>query len=146
MENNIIAVDFDGTLCENKYPEIGEPNMELIDFLMNCQLNGDKVILWTCRNEEQTKAAVDWCSEKGLVFDAVNENLPEIITEFGGDTRKIFANVYIDDRNVSLYSCRKKTSMDYGLKMRWSWLVNVRNLVMMATDFLSMAVLATEVH
>lgn len=112
MENNIIAVDFDGTLCENKYPEIGEPNMELIDFLMNCQLNGDKVILWTCRNEEQTKAAVDWCSEKGLVFDAVNENLPEIITEFGEDTRKIFANVYIDDRNVSLYSCREKTSMD----------------------------------
>ena len=112
MKNNIIAVDFDGTLCENKYPEIGEPNMELIDFLMSCQLNGDKVILWTCRNEEQTKAAVDWCSEKGLVFDAINENLPEIITEFGGDTRKIFANVYIDDRNASLYSCRKKTSMD----------------------------------
>lgn len=112
MKQNIIAVDFDGTLCENKYPEIGEPNMELIDFLMNYQLNGDKVILWTCRNEEQTKAAVDWCSEKGLIFDAVNENLPEIITEFGGDTRKIFANVYIDDRNVSLYSCRKKTSMD----------------------------------
>lgn len=111
MKNNIIAVDFDGTLCENKYPEIGEPNMELIDFLMSCQLNGDKVILWTCRNEEQTKAAVDWCSERGLVFDAVNENLPEIITEFGGDTRKIFANVYIDDRNVSLYSCREKTSM-----------------------------------
>lgn len=112
MENNIIAVDFDGTLCENKYPEIGEPNTELIDFLMNCQLNGDKIILWTCRNEEQTKAAVDWCSEKGLEFDAVNENLPEIITEFGGDTRKIFANVYIDDRNVSLYSCREKTGMD----------------------------------
>ena len=116
MKQNIIAVDFDGTLCENKYPEIGEPNMELIDFLMNCQLNGDKVILWTCRNEEQTKAAVDWCSEKGLIFDAVNENLPEIITEFGGDTRKIFANVYIDDRNVSLYSCRKKTSMEVGLR------------------------------
>ena len=38
MKNNIIAVDFDGTLCENKYPEIGEPNMELINFLMNCQL------------------------------------------------------------------------------------------------------------
>lgn len=112
MENNIIAVDFDGTLCENKYPDIGEPNMELIDFLMNCQLNGDKVILWTCRNEKQTKAAVEWCSEKGLVFDAVNENLPEIITEFGGDTRKIFANIYIDDGNVSLYSCREKTSMD----------------------------------
>lgn len=146
MKNNIIAVDFDGTLCENKYPEIGEPNMELIDFLMSCQLNGDKVILWTCRNEEQTKAAVDWCSERGLVFDAVNENLPEIITEFGGDTRKIFANVYIDDRNVSLYSCREKTSMDLWAEMRLGWLMNMRNLVMMAMDFLSMDVLVTEVH
>ena len=68
MKNNIIAVDFDGTLCENKYPEIGEPNIELIDFLMSCQLNGDKVILWTCRNEEQTKAAVNWCSERGKIF------------------------------------------------------------------------------
>ena len=26
----VIAVDFDGTLCENKYPKIGEPNRELI--------------------------------------------------------------------------------------------------------------------
>ena len=112
MKKNIIAVDFDGTLCENKYPEIGEPNMELIDYLMKRQINGDKIILWTCRNKEQTQAAVDWCSNKGLEFDAVNENLPEIIEEFGGDSRKIFANVYIDDRNVSLYSCREKTSMD----------------------------------
>ena len=116
MGNNIIAVDFDGTLCENKYPEIGEPNMELIDFLMNCQLNGDKVVLWTCRNEEQTKAAVDWCSEKGLVFDAVNENLPEIITEFGGDTRKIFANVYI---GMCLYILAEKRHLwIYGLKVK----------------------------
>lgn len=45
MKQNIIAVDFDGTLCENKYPEIGEPNMELIDFLMNCQLNGDTIYI-----------------------------------------------------------------------------------------------------
>lgn len=46
-----------------------------------------------------------------MIFDAVNENLPEIIAEFGGDTRKIFANEYIDDRNVMmdvLYLCDEK--------------------------------------
>lgn len=112
LDYKIIAIDFDGTLCENKYPKIGEPNMDIIDYILRCQLNGDKVILWTCRTDKILKEAIDWCSEKGLVFDAVNENLPEIIDIFGGDTRKIFANVYIDDRNVSLYSCREKTPMD----------------------------------
>lgn len=33
MKQNIIAVDFDGTLCENKWPEIGMPNEELIEYL-----------------------------------------------------------------------------------------------------------------
>lgn len=112
LDYKIIAIDFDGTLCENKYPKIGEPNMDIIDYILKCQLNGDKVILWTCRTDEILKEAIDWCLDKGLVFDAVNENLPEIIDIFGGDTRKIFANVYIDDRNVSLYSCREKTPMD----------------------------------
>lgn len=112
LDYKIIAIDFDGTLCENEYPKIGEPNMDIIDYILRCQLNGDKVILWTCRTDKILKEAIDWCLYKGLVFDAVNENLPEIIDIFGGDTRKIFANVYIDDRNVSLYSCREKTSMD----------------------------------
>ena len=48
--------------------------------------------------------AVRWCRNKGLIFDAVNENLPSVIAEFGTDTRKIFANEYIDDRNVWLPS------------------------------------------
>lgn len=97
--NKIIAVDFDGTLCINEYPEIGKPNKELIAYLKNKRANGDRVILWTCRNNELLRQAVDWCKEHGLMFDAVNENLPEVIDAFGGDTRKIFANAYIDDRN-----------------------------------------------
>ena len=96
----IIAVDFDGTLCENKWPEIGEANEELIDYLRDRQKNGDKLILWTCRVDDILQKAVEWCKEKELVFDAVNENLPEIVENFGSDTRKIFANEYIDDRNA----------------------------------------------
>lgn len=116
MKQNIIAVDFDGTLCENKWPEIGMPNEELIEYLKKRQANGEKLILWTSRNEEQTKEAVEWCKKYGLIFDAVNDNLPEIVEAFGGNCRKIFANEYIDDRNRSIGSCREKSSV--GLKTR----------------------------
>ena len=94
----IIAVDFDGTLCENAWPGIGKPNLELIWYLKHQRQQGAKLILWTCRSDEELSKAVDWCYWVGLEFDAVNENLPEIIEAFGRDTRKIFANVYIDDR------------------------------------------------
>lgn len=99
MDFKIIAVDFDGTLCENKWPEIGEPNRELIAYLKERQAAGDKLILWTCRVDEILKNAINWSAEHGIIFDAVNENLPEIVSSFGTDTRKIFANEYIDDRN-----------------------------------------------
>ncbi|MCC8083393.1 MAG: hypothetical protein LIP15_04085 [Clostridium sp.] len=104
----IIAVDFDGTLCENKYPEIGEANEDLIWYLRNEQAIGSKIILWTCRVGDMLKTAVQWCYDQNLIFDAVNENLPEVIAKFGSDTRKIFANEYIDDRNKDILECEKK--------------------------------------
>lgn len=97
MKNKIIAVDFDGTLCANRYPDIGFGNCELIHYLKEQQEFGAKLILWTCRSGKLLDAAVEWCDSMGLNFDAVNENLPEIIEAFGSDTRKIFANEYIDD-------------------------------------------------
>lgn len=112
MKQNIIAVDFDGTLCENKWPEIGIPYEELIEYLKKRQANGEKLILWTNRVGNQLDEAVKWSAEKGLVFDAVNENLPEIVEAFGVDSRKIFANEYIDDRNRLLESCREKSNME----------------------------------
>jgi hydroxymethylpyrimidine pyrophosphatase-like HAD family hydrolase len=95
----IVAVDFDGTLFENKWPEIGEPHIALIDYLKKRQEQGDKLILWTCRCGDKLDAAVKKCETYGLIFDAVNENLPEAIEMFGGDSRKIFAHEYIDDKN-----------------------------------------------
>lgn len=97
----IFAVDFDGTLCENKWPEIGRPNLKLIDFLKGTRKLGNKVILWTNRDGEELQAAVDWCKEKGLEFDAINDNTKEMIEFYGNNCRKIFANFYIDDKNVS---------------------------------------------
>ncbi|OYO76087.1 hypothetical protein C8E03_108132 [Lachnotalea glycerini] len=96
---DVIAVDFDGTLCVSEWPEIGEPNKDLIRHLKFRKLQGDKLILWTCRCEERLTEAVEWCKEQGLEFDAVNENLPELIALFGGNPRKICADIYIDDKN-----------------------------------------------
>ena len=100
----IIAVDFDGTLCEDRWPYIGEPNKQLIAYLRNEKRHGAKLILWTCRVDEYLNAALDWCKEQKLTFDAVNENLPEIIEQFDGESRKIFATEYIDDRANHFYN------------------------------------------
>lgn len=94
----IIAVDFDGCLVTNCFPEVGEPIPGTIAALKREQANGTKVILWTCRRDEQLTAAVDFCAMQGIRLDAVNRNLPEIVEAFGGDTIKVFANEYWDDR------------------------------------------------
>lgn len=108
MKKKIIAVDFDGTLCENKWPEIGEANLELMWWLRVQQVTGCKIILWTCRVGRMLDEAVRWCREHGLIFDAVNTNLPEIIEKFGSDSRKIFADFYIDDKNMRMFGFDKK--------------------------------------
>jgi hypothetical protein len=104
MENKtfqkIIAVDFDGCLVVNKWPEVGAPIEKNINKLKAEQAEGVKVILWTNRVGEALEKAVQFCKEQGIHLDAVNENLSEIIEAFGGDCRKIFANEYWDDRAV----------------------------------------------
>lgn len=103
LENKIIAVDFDGTLCQNRWPEIGRPNLELINTLKLAKKEFQvKVILWTCRRDDLLTDAIAFCKELGLEFDAVNENLPEVIEWMHGDSRKIYANLYIDDRNCAI--------------------------------------------
>ena len=103
----IAAVDFDGTLVKDKFPEIGEINSVVWDSVKQLQDNGYKLILWTCRSNDlqgtQLDDAVAFCKKEGLEFDAVNENLKEVQDMFGGDTRKVYADVYIDDKNLVPY-------------------------------------------
>lgn len=96
----IIAVDFDGCLCENRYPEIGKAYQGVINKLVELRRDGAKLILWTCRCGEWLDDAVRWCAEHGLEFDAVNDNLPENTEYFGNNSRKVYATEYWDDRNV----------------------------------------------
>lgn len=101
----IIAVDFDGTLCRDEYPAIGEANDGLIRYLRYQQKKGARLILWTCRNGKLLVQAVEWCRKYHLEFDAVNENLPEVLERYGGDSRKIFADIYIDDKSMAPPNC-----------------------------------------
>lgn len=79
MDNaKIIAVDFDGTLVENKWPEIGAPIEKNIAKVKAEQEAGAKIILWTNRVGEPLEKALSFCKEQGIHLDAVNENLPEI--------------------------------------------------------------------
>lgn len=101
-EKIIVAVDFDGTLCDNNYPKAGKEHWRLIHALQELRIEGKiDLILWTCRNGKDLDFAVDWCKERGLIFDAVNENLPRIIKKYGGDNRKVSADIYIDDSAAS---------------------------------------------
>ena len=94
----IIAVDFDGTLCVNQWPAIGAPRAAVIAWVKARKQGGDKLILWTNREAERLEEAVAWCREQGIEFEAVNENLPNIVELFGGDCRKVYADVYLDDK------------------------------------------------
>lgn len=97
----IIAVDFDGVITPNgHWPSVGEPNMAVIEWLKELRKGGTKIILWTNRVGKALETAVGFCRGYGLEFDAVNENLPEIIDYFGSDSRKVYANYYIDDKAV----------------------------------------------
>ena len=96
------AIDFDGTLCENIYPNIGYAKQDVINYVKQLQSAGNKVILWTCRTGENLEEAISWCKDKGIEFDGVNENLEEIINTYGSDTRKIVADVYVDDKALNV--------------------------------------------
>lgn len=100
----IIAVDFDGVLCENKFPDIGPPNYEIISLVRELIDKGHEVILWTTRNGEELTKAVDWCGDRGLRFCNVNGPAPSNKSEYENvyptESRKIYADIYIDDHNI----------------------------------------------
>ncbi len=108
----VFAVDFDGTICVDKYPEIGDPRPDAIGFIKQCMAKGHRVILWTCRSGTELDAAVAWCAERGLVFDAVNDNLAENVAIHRNNSRKVSADFYIDDRNLHLGAAFRRIEED----------------------------------
>lgn len=96
----IIAVDFDGTIVEHKYPEVGRELPFAIETLKKLQQEQHRIILWSVREGKLLQDAVDFCSERGLEFYAINSNYPEETLESNHYSRKLKADLFIDDRNL----------------------------------------------
>jgi hypothetical protein len=95
-----IAVDFDGTIVEHAYPEIGKEKLFAFYTLRELQKRGMLLILWTFRSGKELDEAVDFCRKNGVEFYAVNKNHPEEVFEPENQSRKIDADIYIDDKNL----------------------------------------------
>lgn len=100
MLQPVLAVDFDGCLCVNAWPEVGAPLWPVIEAAKQRQREGWALVLWTCREGDALAAAVEACSGWGLSFDAVNASLPSWVEAFGNDSRKVGATEYWDDKAV----------------------------------------------
>jgi len=98
----VIAVDFDGTIVEHKYPEIGKLKPFAVETLNDLAAEGNKIILFTSRSGKLLDDAVEFCKSKGIEFYAVNSNYPDGALFTGREEKspKVIADVYIDDRNL----------------------------------------------
>lgn len=96
----VIAVDFDGTIVEHEYPNIGEPIPFAIDVLKKLQEEGHILLLWSVREGDLLRAAVDYCEQNGLRFYAANKNFPGEELNNDDTPRKLNADIFIDDRNI----------------------------------------------
>ena len=116
----LIAVDFDGTIVEHRYPHIGKEIPFAVKTLIKLQEEGHQLILWSVREGRLLDEAVEWCKAKGLEFYAVNSNYPdENIDRDAIRCRKLRADYFIDDRNVGGLP-------DWGIiyqmiSNNWSW-------------------------
>lgn len=95
----ILAIDFDGTIVENRYPKIGKPMLFAFETLKKLQDEGHILILWTYRSGRSLEEAVQFCEDNGIEFYAINKSYPE--EEFSNEiSRKINADIFIDDRSI----------------------------------------------
>jgi Predicted hydrolases of the HAD superfamily len=96
----IIAVDFDGTINSAEWPALGNPLPFVADTLRKLRRDGHYIVIWTCREGKEQTDAVNWLLEHDIPFDRINDHHPVNIAKYGGNARKVFADLYIDDRQL----------------------------------------------
>jgi hypothetical protein len=96
----IICVDFDGTLHSGNWPEIGAPVSDAVSVMNRLKADGHYLIIWTCREGTAQAQMVEWLTEKGIPFDSINAHACGMVELYGCDSRKVYAHLYIDDKQV----------------------------------------------
>lgn len=96
----IIAVDFDKTLHLGEWPQIGVPAPYAIEVMQRLCMDGHFIILWTCREGKELLDAINWMLLRSIPFNLVNENHPDIVSKHGWNSKKVYADKYIDDKGI----------------------------------------------
>lgn len=95
-----IAVDFDGTIVDHRFPKIGHPKPFAFEALRALSEEGHQLILWSNREGKHLQEAIDFCRQNGVEFYSVNSDYPDASWSGSGVSRKLMADVYIDDKNL----------------------------------------------
>lgn len=96
----ILGIDFDGTIAELEYPELGKIKPNAIDVINRLHDKGHTIIIWTCRSDDHQDLVENYLKKNGLKFHHINDNCPSLILQYGNNCRKISADIYIDDRQL----------------------------------------------
>jgi hypothetical protein len=97
----IIAIDFDGTLHDGQWPAIGEPLPDAVEMMRRLYADTHEIVIWSCREDKEQADMVNWLRTQGIPFDRVNDNsIEQVVVYEKTNSRKVFADVYIDDRNL----------------------------------------------
>lgn len=101
MNTWIVAIDFDGTIVEDKFPEIGELKPGAVEAINALYKAGYTIIIWTCRTGINKARSVEFLAKQGIKWHYINEGSKANVKAYGGvDTRKVFADVYVDDKGL----------------------------------------------
>lgn len=96
----VIAIDFDDTIAENMYPEVGRMKPHAKEIINKLYDEGHEIIIWTCRWDDAADKARDFLAQHGIKYHKFNEHIDWALEEFKNDTRKIYADIYIDDKQL----------------------------------------------
>jgi hydroxymethylpyrimidine pyrophosphatase-like HAD family hydrolase len=100
MKSKILAVDFDGTIVEDKYPKVGKPMLFAVETLQKLHNEGYQLILWTYRSGQALEDAIGFCKKNGIELASVNSSFSGEVFDEKTQSRKINADYFIDDRNL----------------------------------------------
>jgi len=124
----ILAVDFDDTIAHVKFPTIIGPRFGAKKYLQKLKDEGFYIIVWTCRCDEPVEEAYVWLMENNIPFERINKHHPALIEFYQNDTRKIAADIYIDDKNLSLFPIMPWPILYWMIKIKAYFLRNKKAL------------------
>ncbi|MBC1615349.1 hypothetical protein HB904_04070 [Listeria booriae] len=100
LKYKYFAIDFDGTIVQDKFPHVGELLIGAKETLVKINEAGGQITIWTCREGQEKQECIEFLKANNVPYDFINCNHPDLIKKFGIDCRKIGADIYIDDKSM----------------------------------------------